>query len=150
LARLFLQRFYFWSDFSDWLAGGIQEPLSQLEYCEEMAFGLKAFERAGDRNGGGEKGVDPVRPPLDEYPGSDVFILLDTETTCGEALSNLSEYDLIGKSVTIISADDDFNGVLFHHCKDERIARPNSFKRGPSEFWNKYISPVINLLNSVF
>ena len=63
MARLFLQRFYFSSDFSDWVAGGMPEPLSQLEYCEEMAFVLrgncfwaKAVERAGDPTGGREKG----------------------------------------------------------------------------------------------
>ncbi len=48
----------------------------------------------------GERGLtnlsDPARRPLDEYPWSDVFILVDTETTFWEGLSTLSEYDLIG------------------------------------------------------
>ena len=63
----------------------------------------------------------PARTPLDEYPGSDVFIFVDTATICGEALSNLSEYDVIGQSITIISPDDESDGVVFHHRKDERI-----------------------------
>ena len=90
-----------------------------------MAFGRRPLKELVTGMETGERGLinlsDPARPPIDEYPGSDVFIFVDTATICGEALSNLSEYDVIGKSITIISPDDESDGVVFHHRKDERI-----------------------------
>jgi len=51
-----LQRVFFGAIFSDWVARGIPEALSQLKYYEEMAFGVKATERSGGQTGEGEKG----------------------------------------------------------------------------------------------
>jgi len=101
----------------------------------------------------GERGLtnlsDPARRPLDEYPWSDVFILVDTETTCGEALSTLSEYDLIGNPSRLFPQMMILMACFFITAKMKGLLDPTPSNAAPRSSGTN-IPPGINLLNSGF
>lgn len=87
-----------------------------------------------------------------EYPGTkdsipltEIAIVADEFTTCGEVISAAAPHTERGRSVAVVGKN-----LLLRHSKGEKFGAREAFKRRRSEFWIQNVQPVIDWAKSVF
>ncbi len=93
----------------------------------------------------------------DRPPKSDVAILVNSSTTCEEALNAAWKHIGQGRSISIVSGFDHSDpGISFGqplgwlHRNNEDGELSSTFTRPRSDFRNRYIQPTIDRLKAVF
>ncbi len=81
----------------------------------------------------------------DSLPLTEIAIVADEFTTCGELISAAAPHAERGKSVAVVGKN-----LLLRHSKGEKFLGREAFRQRRSEFWMQNVQPVIDWANEVF